>query len=338
MLCEGENKMTDNGKPFLTYSEQVNRLVEKGIKCSKPNEKKALIRKGYFNLINGFKRPFVVNKTSNGDHEYIEGTSVEKIYKVSRFDRRVSNMLLKNITHVEEEVRTITSYKLDLICKKQDVDWTNVDAYDNHLDSRLIESLLDDIEFEIDKAKRNNNSYIRHYANKNGELPTWIMTKVIRFTTLITLIQYSKKELREYLSDLYSIGYNSRENDFRILVGALHWMRKTRNACAHNERIIFLEDNNKIVLTPYHRMLTNAYKDRTRNKQVVDLIIFLKYFNTKREFNKLINFFKNELKQIHEVVPNHVFEKIRASLGIRQVKHLDILKRSEKKINYLELL
>jgi len=115
-------------------------------------------------------------------------------------------------------------------------------------------------------------------------------------------------------------------------------MRRTRNACAHNERIIFLEDSSRIVLTKYHMILTTAYKNRIRNKQVIDLIIFLKYFNTKIEFKKLINFFDSELEQIAHVVDSKVYESIRASLGIRNMEHLQILKNSEKSINYLKLL
>lgn len=84
--------MSCEGKPFLTYQEQIERLKEKGISCTKPNEKKYLIRKGYFNLVNGYKKPFVVKRDINGDHHYIEGTTIEKLYKVMKFDRRLSGM------------------------------------------------------------------------------------------------------------------------------------------------------------------------------------------------------------------------------------------------------
>lgn len=245
---------------------------------------------------------------------------------------------MRNITHVEEEIRTITGYKLDLICDRLRIDWTDEAAYDERLDRRLIMQLLSNINSDIDKAKSNSNDYIIHYASKDGTIPTWIMTKVIRFTTLISLIEYSKKELREYLCNLYDMEYNLRNNDFRILIGSLHWMRKTRNSCAHNERIIFLEDDNRIVITKYHRMLTHAYRNRLRDKQVVDVVIFLKYYNTKQEYKKLINFLKNELKQVQLIVPNQVYQSIRASLGIRQVEHLDLLQNIPKKIEYLNLI
>jgi len=332
------DKLNGIDKPFLSYKEQIARLNEKGISCNKANEKKYLIRKGYFNLINGYKKPFVISKKENGDHVYLPGTSLEKIYKVLKFDRRLSGMLLRNITHVEEEVRTISGYKFDLLCNKNKTDWTQIISYDDRADEKLKLRLIRRIKSEIDLAKDNNNGYINHYTSKYEEIPTWIMTKIIKFTTLISFIQLSKKELRVYICNLYDIEYKQNDNNFGILIGALNWMRRTRNACAHNERIIFLKDDSRIVITKYHLLLTTAYKNRLRNKQVIDLIIFLKYFNTKREFNKLINFFDSELEQIAHVVDSKVFESIRASLGIRNMEHLQILRNKEKSINYLNLL
>lgn len=330
--------MENSSKPFLSYLEQIERLKEKGISCEKSNERKFLIRKGYFNLINGYKKPFVIGKKESGEHIYLPGTSIEKIYKVMKFDRRLSGMLLRNITHVEEEIRTITGYKFDLGCSKYNCDWTQTMAYDNKVDDDLILKLIKRIKEEIDIAKNNNNEYINHYNDKYEEIPTWIMTKVIKFTTLISFIQLCTKELKVYICDLYDIEYKQNDNDFGILIGALNWMRRTRNACAHNERIIFLKDKSRIVKTKYHSLLTSTYRYRLRNKQVIDLIIFLKYFNTKQEFNKLINFFDNELKQIALVVDSRVYDSIRASLGIRQIEHLQILKKEDKAINYLNLM
>ena len=56
--------MSTISKPFLNYKAQIRRLNDKGISCNLPEEKRILIRKGYFNLINGYKKPFVINKNS----------------------------------------------------------------------------------------------------------------------------------------------------------------------------------------------------------------------------------------------------------------------------------
>ena len=328
MLCEN--------KPFLNYDQQLDRLREKGISCHKPNEKKYLIRKGYFNLVNGYKMPFITGVKGNDEHQYIEGTSIEKLYKVLKFDRRLSGMLLKNITHIEEELRTICSHKFDSLNLGECRNWDDVNSYDARVSIEKRNRLIAKINNEINIAKENGNDYISHYQNKYEVIPTWVMTKVIKFTTFISMIELSKKELRVHICNLYGIEHKSRNNDFKYLFASLNWMRKTRNACAHNERIIFLKDSSKVAITQYHKQLTFAYNTR-RNKQIVDLLLYLKYFNTQQEYNKLINFVIKELKDMEMVVGSYSYNRIRSSLGIRDIGHLRLIQKLEKKIPYLNL-
>ncbi len=328
-------------KPFLDYKSQIRRLSEKGISCNSPEEKRILIRKGYFNLINGYKKPFVINKNSKNEHLYIKNTSVYKLYQVMRFDRRLSSLFLKNITHVEEEIRSITAYKFEKICQKSLSDWTDPNAYDNRVKMtdklKLIESLKEDIRL----AKKNRNKYLMHYiqnSTKENSLPFWVIVKVIRFTTLSRLIQLSKKELRTHICKLYDMEYDSKRNDYKILEASLNWLRKTRNACAHMERVIYLEDRSTVVVTKYHKLLTSSYCKRSRKKQVVDVIIYLKYFNTKNEYRNFINNLTNYINDIGKIVGPQVKDNIRASLGIRDMNHLRIIKEQPKRIKYLQLI
>lgn len=333
--------MSSINKPFLNYKEQIKRLSIKGISCNSPEEKKILIRKGYFNLVNGYKKPFVINKDDNNEHIYIKDTSIEKLYQVMKFDRRLSSLILKNVTHVEEEIRSVTAYRFQQICQNQLSDWTSIDVYDVKVSVGERQKLIEDIKEDIKLAKKNRNKYLLHYSQnstKDNDLPFWVIIKLIRFTTLSTLIKFSKKELRTYLCNLYDIEYISASNDYRILEGALNWLRKTRNACAHMERIIYLEDRSTVVITKYHKLLTSAYIRRGRKKQIVDLLIFLKYFNTKIEYINLINHLINYINEIGKVVGPEVKDNIRASLGIRNIEHLKTIKEQPKSIKYLQLI
>lgn len=149
---------------------------------------------------------------------------------------------------------------------------------------------------------------------------------------------YRIRKSKIAVCDLYDIVHVPKSNEFKILLSALNCLRKTRNACAHNERIIFNQDNNYAVITKYHGMLSNAYQKRFRKKQIMDLLIFLKYFNTKKDFNKLTNMIITELHQMKEVIGDVVFEKIRVGLGIRSVDHLFSISRQAKSIDYAKLL
>ena len=86
---------------------------DKHIECKGSSHKKILIRAGYFNIVNGYKTPFVSGRDSNGNHSYISGTSINQLQAVKKFDDQLRSFLLRYITQVEEETRTLSGYKFD---------------------------------------------------------------------------------------------------------------------------------------------------------------------------------------------------------------------------------
>ena len=63
-------------KTFLTYNQQLRKLRnEKNIDCEGTKDKTLLVRAGYFNIVNGYKDPFICDKDINGKHIYISGTT-----------------------------------------------------------------------------------------------------------------------------------------------------------------------------------------------------------------------------------------------------------------------
>ena len=59
---------------------------DKHIECKGSGHKKILIRAGYFNIVNGYKTPFVSGHDSTGNHSYISGTSINQLQAVKKFD------------------------------------------------------------------------------------------------------------------------------------------------------------------------------------------------------------------------------------------------------------
>ncbi len=66
----------NDDKFFLTYNQQMKKLRNgKHILCNGSAHKKILVRTGYFNIVNGYKNPFISGRDNNGDHCYISDTS-----------------------------------------------------------------------------------------------------------------------------------------------------------------------------------------------------------------------------------------------------------------------
>ena len=102
---------------------------DKHIICSGSSHKKVLIRSGYFNIVNGYKTPFVSGLDALGNHIYISNTSINQLYAVKLFDEQLRSFLLKYITQVEEEIRTLTGYKFDECNDNGNIPWYDINAY-----------------------------------------------------------------------------------------------------------------------------------------------------------------------------------------------------------------
>lgn len=98
-------------KKFRTLPEQINLLKKRGLTFSDENKAKvSLIRKNYFDVINGFetlllKDPKAINK------EYNDGTLFEHFDELYKFDKQLSSILFKAIDSFENRLKTSIAYR-----------------------------------------------------------------------------------------------------------------------------------------------------------------------------------------------------------------------------------
>lgn len=177
-------------KEFLTYNQQMKKLRDKKkIDCGNTKDKTTLVRMGYFNLVNGYKEPFICGKDNNGNHIYIANTSLKALYALKKFDDDLRMLLLKYITQIEEEVRTLTGYKFDQCNDNGKTPWYDAKAYSD--DSKL-QNKMNAISSAYSELNRSRSEYVRFYMNNHETIPTWIMIKVVNFSTFIDVLSNSK--------------------------------------------------------------------------------------------------------------------------------------------------
>ena len=311
-------------KRFLTYNKQMKYLRdEKNIVCSGTDDKIILCRNGYFNLINGYKTPFVNHVDSNGKHYYYPDTSVEKIALVKNFDESLKMLLLQYITKAEEEVRTFSGYKFDQINYESGNKWFDVASYDNFCNP--VQSIVSMISKSYSEVSKSELEYVKFYLEKHSEIPTWIYVKVINFSTFISFINCCKNSIKDSLCQLYNIFDSKGRYSYKLLIGALHWMRKVRNACAHNERIYCLVRKGGRIKETYIESMPSKTYTKEREQRILDLLIYLKYFLHHVDYECMIKEIKSMLINLQEVLTKNVFDKIRASMGIKNLSDLDDL-------------
>ena len=158
----------------------------KKIDCHDVDHKRILVRTGYFNLINGYKNPFICGQTVEGEHIYIRGTSIDHLYEVKCFDDELRSFLLKYITQVEEEVRTLTGYKFDECNKKGVITWYDTNAYN---ENTSLQERMNAISSAYSELSKSHLDYVKFYMKNHKQIPTWIMIKVVNFSTFIEILK-----------------------------------------------------------------------------------------------------------------------------------------------------
>lgn len=303
---------------------------DKKISCNGSKNKELLVRIGYFNMINGYKSPFTNGKTSTGQKIYLPNTDISHIYKLKSFDDRLRLLLLQYITKIEEEVRTLTGYKFDQCNKNGKVLWYDTSAYSTNVS---LQEKMAAIAPAYNELSRSQLDYVDFYMKKNDPIPTWIMVKVINFSTFISILKNSHTSVTHSLCKLYDIVDSNGAPNVKLLIGSLHWLRKVRNACAHNERIYCLKQSGKIS-ERFLRQINRAYRKRS-DKEIMDLLIYFKYYLPSNEFKKVIKEIQSMLLDLQKSVHQNAFGRIRSQMGILNLNDLEQLKNlPKKKIEY----
>jgi len=315
-------------KFFLTYNQQMKKLRnDKHILCKGSPHKKILIRAGYFNIVNGYKNPFISGRDNYGKHCYISGTSISQLHAVKKFDEQLRSFLLRYITQVEEECRSLTGYKFDECNNNGATPWYDTDAYSPN---RSLQEKMSVISKAYNELSKSQLDYVKFYMDNHKQIPTWIMIKVVNFSTFIDIVRFSKTDVSHSLCNLYDIVDEGGHPNVKLLIGSLHWMRKIRNSCAHNERVYCLtrrqerHGNSGRILEKYFRALGRGYI-RDLDQRIFDLIVCLKYFLPKSEYKQFISELIAMLKDLQSKIHPHAFEYVRGQMGIKDLSDLYVL-------------
>lgn len=327
-------EVMEDKKIFLTYNQQMRKLRDdKGIGCYGSPHKRLLVRCGYFNIINGYKTPFICGKDDTGSHIYYPETTLDQIYSVKHFDDELRSFLLKNITQVEEEIRSLTSYKFDQCNDNGRIPWFDVKAYDPN---RQLQYRMSTVAKAYNEVSNSKSEYIQFYKDNHNNIPTWIMLKSVNFSTFIDILGNSKKDVRHSICELYGLYDKSGLPSMKLLRGSLQWMRIVRNSCAHNERIYCITrslDKRKKsgrIIEQYLSTLRPAYS-RCKEQKLFDLLVYFKYYLPEDEFLRFINEFKSMLVNLKAAINEDAFDHVRAQMGIYDLEDLSILAALPKK-------
>ena len=280
----GEKLMS---KPFLTYEQQINLLVSKGLLINDTDFAISKLKQwGYFSLIGGYKKPFKNPST----RKYNKGTEFIEIYNLFVFDDELHNLFFKYICIVERNISNALAYAFcEKFGEKQNeyLDFNNYKASGSN--SAEIAKLINVLDYKANKD--NAHDYINHQRVKYNNVPLWILIHALTFGNLSKLYEYSIPSIRSKIARNYN-GVSDMNLE-KILKNLVLY----RNVCGHNERLYSYKVFTDFPDTVIHKKMNiekigSQYK--FGKKDLFGVVISLKYLLEKEQFVV----FKNELAKL----------------------------------------
>lgn len=268
-------------KIFKSLEEQISILRDKGLVIDNEDfAKEVLLRENYF-FLNGYRHVFMKSQDRS---RYIEGTRFEEVYSLFLFDRRLRNILFKNILIIENNVKSIISYQLSKKYGYREKEYLKTGNFNTSFECRKqVNDVIGKMKRQI-KTNATVHSATRHYALNYGYIPLWVLVKVLSFGIVVELFSVLKKEDQYDIVDFYDL-------DLKAFMINLSILSNYRNLCAH-EDIVFENRTQKCIKDSiYHRKLKVAMMDNEYiygKNDLFALIIILKSMLKDSEVNDLI--------------------------------------------------
>lgn len=302
-----------NRKIFKTYDEQILILKSRGIIIDDETEAKNFLElNNYYNVINGYKHPFLKNSTTD---DYLQNVHFSDIVYLFNADKQISHLFLAEIIRIERMIKSIIAYQFS---KNYGNDYVYVLRTNFNPDPQLTNQIID-FTTSLGKTrslcltKRHDNRII-HY-DQNGYLPLWVFINVISLGDTSKFFNYMKPDDRDAvcisLSNIFNRYVNSNETQ-----NCLKTITFIRNICAHDQRLY--NYTTKLTLSP-----SNPFASKMKNRSVSGLLNALGAISNFCTQNQFDNFYKQFCDILTKLLSNYknkdLLNRIIKELHIRPI-------------------
>lgn len=291
-------------KVFRDTRTQIGILKSRGLTIKNKSFAKQVIRRvNYYNLINGYKDPFLQSDSTY--EKYIVGSTIEEIYALYEFDRKLRIITLEYILEIEKEIKSLISYSFSKCyghknyLKLENFDSSGIKKYDRvcNLLSHLYKAISRNI---------NNDLSITHYVSGKNYVPLWVLMNSLSFGEISKFYTNMHQKERNDVAKHFKWGVKENE-----LGNCLAFLTTIRNRCAHDERLYsFLStanlSNNKYFKYFHIHATNNYFTVMITFKLLLSDIAY-------REYQQKIEAILNELSSRFKSIP---LKKIRGIMGL----------------------
>ncbi|MDO4990020.1 MAG: Abi family protein [Eubacteriales bacterium] len=254
-------------KPALTYDQQIDRLknVHNLSIVDDAAALEILKKVNYYRL-----SAYGLGLSKKEDKEkYIDGISLEHIYRLYEFDSIFRNMLIHVIEQLEIQLRTQISNFLALTYGSEGyVDPAHFTDKKTKTGESVHATVMESFNKERDHQK--NAPFVKHHMDKyEGHFPVWVAIELFTFGNLSSLYSIMVLDDRKEIARLYN-------TEPKYLGSWILALVEIRNICAHYSRLY----NMPLKQTPHLYPEYQKYRVGTLNKVFPALLCIKRMLNS----------------------------------------------------------
>jgi len=249
-------------KKALTYEEQVDHLINYH-KLLVPDRDQAIyiLRSVNYYRLSAYG---IGLKKRDCPEDYMDGVSINTLYRLYTFDSRFRNLLIHTIEQIEIRLRTQIANYLALTYDPEC--YMDASYFDDKSMSRggTVHSNIIS-HFKDECARQNNVPFVRHHKiNYSNHFPIWVAVELFTFGNLTSLYSIMKPDDKKAISRQYN-------TEPRYLQSWILALTEVRNICAHYGRLY----NMPLKQSPHLYKENKKYRNG-RNNKIFPVILCIK--------------------------------------------------------------
>lgn len=244
---------------------------------------------------------------------FYDKTTLEEIYSLYEFDRKMRILFLEYILLIERKMDTYIAYEFSKnYGHKEYLIAENFNTI--HKNKEQIDKFINDIHLEISHQYKNSNKMIKHYLDTYNSIPLWVLIRILSFGKVSKFYSFMKQKEQNSISRKFNIQSETLKV-YLINLGNI------RNICAHDEKLYDVILKKRIATTDYHRKLNLIKKDNKTTYATRDLfsvVLILKAMLEKEEFNKFYRLVTSNIELLKKELFTISIDKVLYKMGFPQ--------------------
>ncbi|CCK86412.1 G6THV8 (Abi-like family protein) [Lactobacillus equicursoris DSM 19284 = JCM 14600 = CIP 110162] len=170
-------------KEFKSIDQQINLLQERGLTINDVERaKKYLLSNNYYNIINGYSKPFL-----ESENLYIKNASFDEVSRLYFFDKELKQVLFNSILDAEHHLKSILAHRFAEAHPNNPEAYLDISSY-NHEKSLSVAHVINSLNGILRKNRQYRNNSIHHYSTKYNAVPIWVIIDYLTFGDLYALL------------------------------------------------------------------------------------------------------------------------------------------------------